>query len=385
MRRTWTEGERRYFHYRTDAAIGNEYAFFSADYRVHEGHWNDVAIQIFHHPGHDANLDRMIRSIQASLDYGTRQFGPYPYRQIRLVERPGQGGGLHADAINISYQEGFSCFHADDDPRGFDLVFAVVAHEVGHQWWGGQLKYARVEGAIVLSESLAWYSAFGTVKATYGHDHLRQLLSWMREPYPIPPQRATVPLLRANSRYLGYRKGPFAMYALSEYIGEDKVNQALRRLLTKHVASASPLPTSLDLYRELQDVTPNRFKPLLHDLFEANTFWEFKTRRATAKQTAGGSWQVTLDVSARKLEVDSAGIETPLPVDDLVEIGIFAPAQQGNGFGETLHLEKHRIHSAQQTITVNVPRKPARAGIDPYRLLIDWQIDENIQDVQVGS
>ena len=36
LRRTWTEGGRRYFHYATDAPIGNEWAFFSADYAVHE-------------------------------------------------------------------------------------------------------------------------------------------------------------------------------------------------------------------------------------------------------------------------------------------------------------------------------------------------------------
>ena len=32
LRRTWTEGGRRYFHYATDAPIANEYSFFSAEY-----------------------------------------------------------------------------------------------------------------------------------------------------------------------------------------------------------------------------------------------------------------------------------------------------------------------------------------------------------------
>jgi ABC-2 type transport system permease protein len=47
LRRTWTEGGRRYFHYATDAPIGNEYAFFSADYAVHEERRNDVEIQLY--------------------------------------------------------------------------------------------------------------------------------------------------------------------------------------------------------------------------------------------------------------------------------------------------------------------------------------------------
>ncbi len=385
QRRTWTEGARRYFHYSTDAPIGNEYAIFSADYAVHETRWNEVAIQIFHHPGHTANLDRMVRSVRASLAYYTEQFGPYPHRYIRFVEHPGHGMGMHADAGTISFYEGFSLLNPEDDPRGFDLVFAVVAHEVAHQWWGAQLGYARVEGAILLSEGLAWYAAFGVVRETYGPEHLRRLLSWMRQPIPIPPVRATVPLLRATGQYLGYRKGPFAMFALSEYIGEERVNDALRRLLEEHRSGAPPLPTSLDLYRELQAVTPDPHQYLLHDLFEANTFWELATERATAEQTEAGTWQVTLDVQARKLVVDSAGVETPVPMDDWVEIGVFAPAEEGNGLGEPIYVQKHRIRSAEQTITVTVPRKPARAGIDPYHLLIDWEMGDNIDEVKVKN
>ena len=91
LRRTWTEAGRSYFHYVTDAPIRNDYAFFSAAYAVHEGRWNDVSIQIFHHPTHAWNVKRMVRSVQASLDYYTQQFGPYPHGQIRFVEHPGDG------------------------------------------------------------------------------------------------------------------------------------------------------------------------------------------------------------------------------------------------------------------------------------------------------
>jgi hypothetical protein len=39
LRRTWTKGDRRYFHYATNAPIHNEYAFFSARYAVREAQW----------------------------------------------------------------------------------------------------------------------------------------------------------------------------------------------------------------------------------------------------------------------------------------------------------------------------------------------------------
>ncbi|HEU4881646.1 MAG TPA: M1 family aminopeptidase [Longimicrobium sp.] len=385
--RTWTEGGRRYFHYATDAPIRNEYAFYSAAYAVHDGRWTPpagagqpVAIQIVHHPGHAWNAERMVRAVQASLDVYTRRFGPYPHGQIRLVERPGQGNSLHGSPVNMWYQEGFSLFNAADDPREIDFPFAVVAHEVAHQWWGNQLAPADVEGAAVLSESLAWYSAMGVVEQTYGDEHLRRFLGMMREMYLTPRARAGVPLLRAGDWFTAYRKGPFAMYALREYVGEAPVNAALRRLMDQHRAGAPPLPTSLDLYRELQAVTPDSLRPLLADLFEANTYWELKTDRATAHPAADAAWRVTLDVTARKVVVDSIGTETEVPMNDLVEIGLYAPAADGAS-GAPLYLRMHRVRSGPQRITVTVPREPARAGIDPRILLIDGEAEDNVAAV----
>ena len=301
----------------TDAPIRNDVAIFSAAYAVHEGRWNpstssgqDVSIQILHHPKHGWNAERMVRSVQASLDYYTREFGPYPHGQVRLVEHPGDSVLLHASPVNISYEEGFSLLNPDTDPRTIDFPFAVAAHEVAHQWWGHMLTPAPVEGAALLSESLAWYSALGVVEETFGREHLRRLLGMMRGVYLIPSARANVPLLRADDWFLAYRKGPFAMYALREYVGAEPVNGALRRLLERHGAGRPPLATSLDLYRELQAVTPESLHSLLVDLFEANTFWELATQSVAAEQTSTGEWQVTLDVQARKVVVDTAGVET---------------------------------------------------------------------------
>lgn len=387
LRGTWTEGGRRYFRYSTDAPIENEYSFFSAEYAVHESRWNDVAIQIYHHPAHAVNVERMAESVRASLAYYTKQFGPYPYSYVRLLERPGQGIGMHADATTIDYSEGFSRFNPEDDPRGLDFVSAVVAHEVAHQWWGGsQLTPAYVEGAPLLSESLAWYSVMGLVEETRGTDQLKQFLGFMRETYETPRSRAADPLLRASGWFLAYRKGPLALYALNQYVGEERVTLALRRMLEKHGSGEPPLPTSLDFYRELQAVTPDSHRYLLRDLFETNTFWELKTERATAEQIKSDTWQVTLEVEARKVVVDEKGVETEVPMNDWVEIGVFAPMEEGKeAVGKPLYLQMHRINSGKQTITVAVPTKPERAGIDPRYLLIDLKTDNNLRKLKIEN
>jgi hypothetical protein len=134
--------------------------------------------------------------------------------------------------------------------------------------------------------------------------------------------------------------------------------------------------TSLDLYRELQAVTPESSQWLLHDLFEKNTFWDLETDAARAEQTEAGTWQVTLDVDARKRVIDEAGVVTVLAMDDWAEIGVFA----GN---EQIYLQKHRIRSGKQTITVTLPSRPTRAGIDPRFLLVDWATEDNVGKVTI--
>jgi ABC-2 type transport system permease protein len=173
-----------------------------------------------------------------------------------------------------------------------------------------------------------------------GREALRRFMSFMRQPNPWPEIRTGLPLLRAMDPWANYRKGPYAMHALSEYVGEANVNAALRTLVEK---KASSLATTLDMYRELQTVTPDSLEPFLHDLFEVNTFWTFDTKNATAEPTAPGAWQVTFDVEAHKVVADSAGHETELPMNDWVEIGVFAasvrreaphPPRQADDYGD---------------------------------------------------
>jgi 5,10-methenyltetrahydromethanopterin hydrogenase len=86
------------------------------------------------------------------------------------------------------------------------------------------------------------------------------------------------------------------------------------------------------------------------------------------------------DVQARKVVVDESGNETEVSMDDWVEVGVFAAADAGEPY-----LQKHRIRSGKQSITVTVPRNPTGAGIDPEQLLIDLKTDDNIKTVMAKS
>ena len=288
--------------------------------------------------------------------------------------------GVQTEAATVENGEAFALLKRGDRPQDLDLVFAVVAHGVARGWWGMQVVPAAVEGGGLLNTTLETYSAMRVVEETLGPGQLRQYLQVMRRQYDYTESRtrAARPLLRATDSFAYSRRGPFALYAIREYIGKDRIDDALRRLFEKHRSGTPPLPTSMDLYRELQAVTPDSLQYLLHDLFEANTYWELETKQATAVQTEAGTWKMTLDVQARKVVVDEAGVETEVPMDDWIEVGVFDEGEP--------YLQKHRIRSGKQTIAVTVPQKPARAGIDPRHLLSDLgEIDNNIKAVKIGS
>ncbi len=391
LRRSWIENGRRYFHYVSETPIGEDVQFFSARYAVHRSPCHGVDVEVFHHPAHDRVVAQMARSACASIALYSRLFGPYPHRTMRIVENAERDIGAHSEPSLIDYGDGFTLLDPSRERGGLDLVFAVTAHEIGHQWWGGQrLSPAYAEGVGLLIESMATYSATQAVEATLGPDQLQAYLDMMRRQYQIPRSLASPPLLRATDQFLSYRKGPLAMYTLSQYIGRDQVSLALRRLLDAHPPGSAPRLTSLDLHAQLKAVTPPQYRALLRDLFETNTYWELSATQARKRKLPDGRWLVALDVRARKRIVDETGAAFDQPLDEWIEVGVFpGPARRHeNGEvipGKPMYLQKHRVTRAQQTITVIVPAEPGHAGIDPRTLLVDVRPRDNIIDVAGGK
>ncbi|HEY0928325.1 MAG TPA: M1 family aminopeptidase, partial [Gemmatimonas sp.] len=381
--REWRENGRRYFQYRTDEPIRYGGAILSAEYAVRDNTWNGVHLRVLYHPTHDVNVDRMLRSMQASLAYYGEQFGPYQYRELRVVEFPRYATFARAHPHTITFSEG-GAFLTRVDSGDVDRPFFVVAHETAHQWWGGQVIPAQAAGASMVSETLAQYSSMMVLEHMYGTEMARRFYDYNMTEYLRGRRVYTnreAPLLDVVSqRYVFYFKGAVAMYTLRERLGAEAVNGALRQFREKFAGTDAPPPTSQALYAELQTVTPDSLRPLLSDLFEHITLWNV-TADSVKTEPLDGAYQVTLFVDASKARADSIGVETPITMDDLIEVGVFTGPGQYDAPGEALYLKQHRIRSGKQTIVVTVPRLPTRAGIDPYRRLIERERDDNLAEV----
>ncbi|MBF8962140.1 ABC transporter permease [Pontibacter sp. FD36] len=386
---SWVENGRSYFHYAAETPITNRYAFFSAEYEVLKGQWKHpdssqtVNIEILYHPGHSQNTERMMRGVQASLSYLSQHLGPYPHSEIRFIENSGYNKGMYAHPTNVWYRTGIALLNPEEDPREIDLIFSIVAHEVAHQWWAHQLFPAFVKGKGLLTESLAWFYALEIIEEVEGKEKFLGFLRMIQQEYFSPQSRAVQPLLLASDHDLIYQKAPLALYALREYVGKEQIGMALRKLFRENASGAPPLPTPQDLYSELQHVTPDSMQYLLHDLFAANTFWDLKTEKSTARKNRAGNWEVSLDLQARKYTVDTLGVEANVPMGDWIQIGVYKPADGQKEEREMLYLKWHRIRSGKQTIVVELPHKPAYAGIDPNHLLMDQKRMDNSKEVSL--
>ncbi len=383
LKREWTEGGRRYFEYDMGATkIADFYSYSSGRYLVKRDQWHGVKLEIFYHPGHEYNLDRMLDSSRKGLDYFSRNFGPYQFQQFRILEFPRYRGFAQSFPNTVPYSEALGFIQRVEKPEDIDEIFYITAHELAHQWWGHQLIGSQTQGSNMMSETLAQYSALMIMEKEYGPANIRRFLKHELDQYLSGrggEQRHEPPLaLVQREPYVWYNKGSLVMYALRDYIGEDRLNAALRGFLEQNRFAAGPYPDTRGFVSALRAATPPEMQYLIADLFESITLFDNKAVSAVWSPAPNNQYRVDITVNARKLKADGQGNETEVPVNDLIDIGVFSG---GKGHEKELYLAKHRITAKEQKFTILVNEKPTRAGIDPYNKLIDRKPDDNWVDV----
>jgi ABC-2 type transport system permease protein len=380
----YSKDNRRYFHYKMDCPILNFYSFLSARYEVKKDKYNDINIEIYYHKGHEYNLDRMINSIKKSLAYYEKAFSPYQHRQVRILEFPRYASFAQSFPNTIPYSEsiGFIAHVDEKDPLSIDYPFYVTAHEVGHQWWAHQVIGADVQGATLMSESMAEYSAMMVMEKEYGKEAMHKFLKDALNKYLIgrasENKKESPIMLAENQQYIHYNKGCLIMYALKDYIGEDSVNSALKRYIKKVAFQSAPYTTAKEFVANMKLSVPDSMQYVVKDLFEDITIYENYVKELKSVKQVDGKYKVTLTVGSAKFKADSLGKSKAVPVNDWMDIGIFAQQEvNGKKVDKELLFKKIKMDKAVKTFEFIVDKEPVSAGLDPYNKLIDRIPDNN--------
>ena len=379
-----TRDGRRTARFVTTAPILNFFSVQSARYLEKQQRHGDVNLEVYYDPRHAANVDRMLAAFGHGLDYYEPHFGPYQFHQARIVEFPNYAQFAQAFAGTMPYSEGIGFIADLSDPDQIDYVTYVVAHELGHQWWAHQVIGADMQGASMLSESLAQYSALMVMEHLYGRDQIRRFLKYELDRYLRSrggEALEEVPLCRVeNQDYIYYRKGSVTMYRLKDELGEERVDAALRRFDEKFRFQGPPYPRSLDLIAEFRAGATPAEQDLITDLFEKITIYDIKTKEAVVRKRPDGQFETTLTVEAHKFYADGKGVETEAPMEEKADFGVFA-AMPGRGkfsAKDVLLMQRLPIHSGTQEVKLVTATRPAFAGADPYNVRIDRNSDDNV-------
>ncbi len=385
--REYRENGRRVFEYRATDRMLAFFTFLSARYQVKRDSWNGVTLEVYYHPGHTFNVDRMVASMKASLqDFSTR-YGKYQFRQLRIVEFPRYSQFAQAFPGMVPFSENLGfILRAGTKPEDIDTPFYVTAHEVGHQWWFHQVVGGNVQGATMLSEALANYSAILVMEETFGRDNIGKFLRDQLDSYLVgrsQEAKAERPLMLVeNQGYIHYNKGSLALYALRDLIGDTAMTRALNRFVADKAFQRPPFTTSRELLTYIEAETPDSLRSVVDDLFRTITLWDNAVEEGTFTARDDGRYNVAIRVRATKLRADSMGNETRIAMADLVDVGVFGEPAAGASLGAPLYLAKHRMAASDTTLHVVVDALPRRVGIDPYHKLIDRNPQDNVMRVR---
>lgn len=389
LQKEWVEGDRHHYSYKMDVPILNFFAFQSARYAVRRDVWHDapgnrdVRLEVYYQPGHEFNIDGMLTASKAALEYLSTNFGAFQYQQFRILEFPRYETFAQSFPNTIPYSEGigFIARVRPNDEKDIDYPYYVTAHEAAHQWWGYQVVSAEVQGATLLIESLSQYSALMVMKHKYGESKMRKFLAYELNRYLTGrafEQKKELPLGRVeNQTYIHYAKGSLVMYALQDYIGEDKVNAALRSLRDATAYKGPPYPNATQLIAALRKVTPPELAYLIDDMFEHIVLYDNRAVSARAKKLPDGRYEVAIKVKAKKFQADALGKEDEVPLADYIDIGTV------DDNGNQLELRREKITQEDSSFTLTVAQKPAKAGIDPLNKLIDRRPKDNTIPIEL--
>ena len=387
--KTWEDNGRKYYHYKQDTPIDLFFTVVSARYDVMRdtvvlADGRPISPEIFHHPAHKYNLERFMSAYRDGLQYFSDTYGPFQYRQMRLLEFPRYASFAQSFPNTVPYSESFGWVSDLSDPNAFDFTYFVTAHELAHQWWGHQVVPNATRGSNLISEALAEYTALLLTERKYGKDNMKRFLKEELDRYLRGrgnEAKKENTFIYCNRPYQWYQKGSMVFYGLRDIIGDKNLNTALREFRDSFALKEQPpYACSHDLYAAVLKHTPDSAKYFLEDTWKKITLYENKFVSATAKPNGGDNYAVTLTIDVKKNYADSSGKESVASMDDYLNIGVFAEEttnKEGRRQTNPLYLQKHKLKAGKHVLTINVKGKPSTAGVDPYNILIDRIPDDN--------
>ncbi len=261
LQKQWKSDGRNYFRYQANS-IPFRFGLSSAVYQKQSASYQGIAINVFYHPNHYENVAHLLKNAQLTLAYCIRNFGKYPFKSINFAEVSSFTRGFAATAYpSAIFMPEDMIFHSNiHADKQQDVINELAGHELSHLWWGNSgINPDDREGAVMLTETLAMYTEMMLYQKMHGKSKMLERIKMHQQIYDAAKgfsENQSLYKVTADNTHISYSKGAVAMVKLSELIGEEKVNLALRNFLNHNAYPKKP--SSLDLLAEFYGVSPER-------------------------------------------------------------------------------------------------------------------------------
>lgn len=386
--RSWEQGDRAFFHYKSSAPISLALTLQQGAYQVLRDRAAGIDLAIYYNPADDYHAAQFMKHFKNVVTYSTTEFGPFPYPQFRMIQKAfGSGANSNSGQLTMGEYAGFVSDLANDS--SVDWGAHVIGHEAGHNWWGIMVTSAKVEGHSTLQETLAQYSGLMTLEKSYNKGMVARFLRHSIKRYNADRNTssfAEVPLYRSRQEtdYVHYWKGAPVMYGVKELLGEQALNQALREYFAKWAFATGPYPTSLDLLEHIRAHTPEQYQQTLTDYFERILIHDLSVSDASVERMPDGRFKVTATIRTRKMERTPEGNETPVAIHEPLQIAVVDEEINRSDRYNAKWLAARRlwIDAERTKVVFVVTQKPAAVIVDPYHNFIERNLDDNVKLLQ---
>ena len=175
-------------------------------------------IRSYFHP-EDADAGRAaLRDAVAALQVYSDRYGPYPYRDMAIVEAPLTFHGMEFPGVSLIGSQVYDQYRKE--------LETLVVHEVAHQWWYNQVGSDQIMNPW-LDEGLAEFSMYDYFAARYGEPKAEQLreLRWQLPVASLQKRGKDAPIglpvrdYKENYETLVYGKGAEFFATLRDELG----------------------------------------------------------------------------------------------------------------------------------------------------------------------
>jgi hypothetical protein len=205
----------------------------SPRYQVAEAETLGTRVRSYFYP-EDAEAGRKtLYDAVAALQIYNDRFGPYPYRDMKVVEAPLTFHGMEFPGMSLIGSQDYSKFRQD--------LETLVVHEMGHQWWYNQVGSDQVRNPW-LDEGLAEFSMYEYFAGRYGEpaaERLRQL-RWEVPVKQVALRGGDLPIglpvrdYKDNYETLVYGKGALFFSTLRDKLGPEVFGRLLQTYLERY-------------------------------------------------------------------------------------------------------------------------------------------------------